>query len=238
MEYESTISYLLEELDMGIFKRLKDLAFANINDAIDKAEDPEKMLEQFLRDMEEDILDAERAVAQQIASEKNLEQQVTSLKSLIDKRQEQAEKAIDAGNDELARKALQDKKDQTANLEAIQPSYDTAKKSADQLRAKLTEMKQEYEKMKNQKTVLQARAQAAKAQKQINQAMSGIGVDNGAKGFDRMNRKVLEMEAQAQASEELAGSNKSLDDEFAALDADSVDDELAALKAKRNQKSE
>lgn len=221
---------------MGIFKRIKDVVMANINDAIDKAEDPEKMLEQFLRDMEEDILDAEKAVAQQIASEKLLEKEVKNLETLIEKRNAQAEKALDVNNEELARKALQDKKEQSVNLAAIKPSYDTAKASADNLRAKLAEMKREYEKMKNQKTVLQARAQAAKAQKNINQAMSGIGVENGAKGFDRMSKKVLEMEAHAQASEELRGGNKSLDDEFDAIDkADSVEDELAALKAKRNK---
>ena len=224
---------------MGIFKRIKDLALANINDALDKAEDPEKMLNQFLREMEEDIMDAEKAVAQQIASEKSLEQKVRSLEELIAKRQDQAEKAIDAGNDELAKRALQDKKDQTATLDSIRPSYETTKASADQLRAKLSEMKKEYDKMKNRKEALQARAQAAKAQTKINQAMSGFGVDNGAKGFDRMDKKVLEMEARAQASEELSGTNKSLDDEFEALGTNSeIDDELAALKAKRAEKKD
>jgi phage shock protein A len=93
-------------------------------------------------------------------------------------------------------------------------------------------MKDEFNKMKNKKDLLVARAESAKAQKTINQAMSGFGTDNAAKGFDRMSEKVLQMEAEAQASGELRSSNRSLDDELDKLGGGSVvDDELAALKA-------
>lgn len=220
---------------MGLFKRLRDITMATINDMLDKAEDPVKMLEQYLRDMEADIIDAEAAVAKQIAVEKRFKQQMDEAREMVEKRQQQAEKAVLAGNDELAKKALMDKKEQQAKLDSFTEQYITAKGHADLLREQLSQMKDEYNKLKNKKDLLIARAEAAKAQKSINQAMSGFGTNNAARGFERMENKVLQLEAEAQASGELRAKSKSLDDEFAALEKSDVDDELAALKAKLKQ---
>lgn len=224
---------------MGIFKRMRDLTAASINDLLDKAEDPVKMLNQFLRDMEEDILDAEAAVAKQIAVEKKFKQQVEEAEEMVQKRQSQAEKAMEQGNEDLARRALQDKKEFQTRYDEMSNQYGIAKENADRLRGQLAEMKDEFNKMKNKKDLLIARAEAAKAQKSINQAMSGFGTDNAARGFDRMSDKVAQLEAEAQASNELRSSGKSLDDELAQLDkSDGVDDELAALRAKVAAKKE
>jgi phage shock protein A len=224
---------------MGIFKRLRDLTAASINDLLDKAEDPVKMLNQFLRDMEEDIVDAEAAVAKQIAVEKKFKQQYEEAEEMVEKRQQQAEKAIEQNNEDLARRALQDKKEHQARCDEMKRQYDIAKENADRLRSQLGEMRDEFNKMKNKKDLLVARAEAAKAQKSINQAMSGFGKDNAAKGFDRMTEKVMQMEAEAQASDELRSANRSLDDELDKLSHnDGVEDELAALKAKVAEKKQ
>ena len=218
---------------MGIFKRLRDLTAASINDLLDKAEDPVKMLSQFLRDMEQDILDAEGAVAKQIAVEKKFQQQYEEAGEMVEKRQQQAEKALEQGNEDLARRALQDKKEHQVRYDEMKAQYTIAKENADRLRKQLSEMKDEFNKMKNKKDLLIARAEAAKAQKTINQVMSGFGTDNAARGFERMSDKVNQLEAEAKASSELRDKNSDLDDELAKLDkSDGVDDELAALKAK------
>jgi phage shock protein A len=121
----------------------------------------------------------------------------------------------------------------------MKKQYDIAKTNADRLRSQLSDMQDELTKMKNKKDLLVARAEAAKAQKQINQAMSGFGVDNAAKGFDRMSEKVLQMEAEAEASNELRSKDRSLDDELNQLGkSDGVDDELAALRAKMEAKKQ
>jgi phage shock protein A len=224
---------------MGIFKRLRDLTAASINDLLDKAEDPVKMLNQFLRDMEEDIMEAESAVAKQIAVEKKFKLQLEEAQEMVAKRQEQAVKALEQNNEDLARRALEDKKEHQIRFDEMSKQHVIAKTNADQLRGQLNEMKDEFNKMKNKKDLLVARAESAKAQKSINQAMSGFGTDNAAKGFDRMSEKVLQMEAEAQASGELRSSNRSLDDELDKLGGGSaVDDELAALKAKIAEKKQ
>ncbi len=225
---------------MGIFKRLRDMTMASVNDLLDKAEDPIKMLNQFLRDMEEDIMEAEAAVAKQIAIEKKFKLQFEESEEMVTKRTEQAMKALESGNEDLARRALEDKKEHQGRYDELKRQYDLAKTNADQLRSQLTEMKDEFNKMKNKKDLLIARAETAKAQKQINQAMSGFGTDNAAKGFDRMSEKVLQMEAEAQASGEIRAKNRSLDDELDKLCGSSsgIDDELAAMRAKLAEKKQ
>ncbi|MBO8170306.1 MAG: PspA/IM30 family protein [Bacillaceae bacterium] len=223
---------------MALFKRLRDLTMSTLNDLLDKAEDPVKMLNQYLRDMEQDIADAEVSVAKQIAIEKKFKQQYEDAQEMVAKREQQAMQALEAGNEDLARRALQDKKEHEQKVEEYKQQYENARSNADTLRAQLREMKDEFEKMKNKKETLIARAEAAKAQKNINQAMSGFGTDNAAKGFDRMSEKVLQMEAEAEASKEIKSSSRSLDDELESLGNSDVDDELEALKAKLNKNKE
>ncbi|MGF2618344.1 PspA/IM30 family protein [Rossellomorea vietnamensis] len=214
-----------------LFKRVKTVVGSELNAMLDKAEDPVKMLDQFMREMEADIRDAEAAVAKQIANEKMLQRKFEDAIKMAEKRQEQAVKALEAGNDDLARRALEDKKVHSAQADSMRESYDRAKGDADSLRKKLDEMKNEYNQMKLKKDSLKARAESAKTRTKMNRAMSSIGGDESRKGFDRMEEKVLQFEAEAETSEDMKSSNRSLDDELDALDKNNdVDDELAALK--------
>lgn len=217
---------------MALFKRVRDITAANVNDLLDKAEDPVKMINQFLRDMEEDIAEAEVSVAKQIAMEKRFLEQRDEASTLVAKRQEQAEKALQMANEDLARRALQDKKDQQERYDTFASEYDKARTMADDLRHKLDEMKDEFQKMKGRREMLVARADAARVQTQINHAMGNFNSDSASRGFSRMEEKVAQMEAQAEASNEMRGPSRSLDDEFKKLGDSDVEDELAALKAR------
>ncbi len=220
---------------MGMFKRVRDITAASVNDMLDKAEDPVKMINQFLRDMEEEIAEAEVAVAKQIAIEKRFLEQRDEAAAVVEKRQEQAVKALELGNEELARKALQDKKDHQEKVDTYGSEYDKSKAMADDLRHKLDQMKDEFLKMKGRREMLVARADAAKVQKQINHTMGNFGTESASRGFSRMEEKVNQLEAEAEASNELRTPAKSLDDEFKQLGDNGVEDELAALKAKLGQ---
>lgn len=220
---------------MSLFKRIKDVALANINDLIDRAEDPEKMVEQYLRDMGEDLRDAESAVSKAIANRMKFERLIAEEKEMVEKRQQQAVQALEAEKEDLARRALEDKNMHQEKLDGYQQQYEMAKAQAEKLQHQLREMKSKYDEMKNKKDMLKARAQSAKAQREMNAAMSGISSDNAVRGFERMEDKVNQLEAEASASESMLDENRSLDDELESLGRSNVDDELAALKAKLSQ---
>ncbi|MEC0235964.1 PspA/IM30 family protein [Paenibacillus kribbensis] len=215
---------------MSIFKRLRDLTMSNINAIIDKAEDPVKMTDQYIRDMQEDLEDAEKAVAAQIAIEKRFKQQYEEQAALVKKREEQAHTAAKAQNVDLARRALEEKKTAEQKMNEFKAGYEQNKAAADNLRGKLDEMRRQLTEMKNKRETLVARYNAAKAQTEINKAMNGFSSDTATAGLKRMEEKMLQAEARAEASNEMSSKEKSLDEEFKELDKKSaVDDELAAL---------
>ncbi|WP_047983964.1 PspA/IM30 family protein [Ornithinibacillus californiensis] len=215
------------------FKRVKTVVGSELNAMLDKAEDPVKMLDQFMRDMAEDIREVEAAVAKQIANEKMLKRKMDDAKAMVEKRQKQAEQAIVAGNDDLARRALEDKKQHESTATSLTESWERAKQDSEVLKTKLDEMKQEYQEMNLKKDSLKARAESAKTRTKINRSMSSIGNDKSRQGFERMEEKVLRFEAEAETSEDLSSASRTLDDEFEALSKNSeVDDELAKLKEK------
>ncbi|MFC5649756.1 PspA/IM30 family protein [Paenibacillus solisilvae] len=216
---------------MSIFKRLRDLTLSNVYALIEKAEDPIKLTDQYIRDMTEDLEDAEKAVASQIALEKKFKQLYEEQAALVQKRTEQAHTAAKAQNIDLARRALEEKNSAEQKMNEYQASYSQNQLLANNLREKLSDMRKQLTDIKNKRETLSARYQAAKTQTEINKALNGFGADSASAGLKRMEEKMLQMEAQAEASNELYNSKgKSLDDEFAELGKnDKVEDELAAL---------
>lgn len=218
---------------MSVFKRLRDLTLSNVYAMIEKAEDPVKLTDQYLRDMQDDLEEAEKAVAAQIALEKKFKQLYEEQEALVKKRDEQAHMAAQAKNLDLARRALEEKKAAEQKMNEYKASYEQNKLVADSLREKLGDMRKQVTELKNKRETLVARANAAKAQRNINKTMAGFGSDSSMNGLKRMEDKVLQMEAEAEASGEVYKKEKSLDEEFAKLDKDKVvDDELTALMKK------
>lgn len=218
---------------MSLFKRINDNVRANLNALLDKAEDPEKLLNQYLMDMEDDIVDAESAVARQLVVVHKFKSQYEEASELVVKREAQAMEALRKDQEDLARRALEDKKLHKARAEDYKVQYDNGYATAETLKSQLREMKDEYERLKAKRDTLVARAQAAKAQKTITGIAGSFGKDNSRRGFDRMEEKVMQMEAEAQVSTEVLGTGNALDRELAALDGgEDIDRELAELKEK------
>lgn len=218
---------------MSIFKRLRDLTMSNVYSLIEKAEDPIKMTDQYLRDMQEDLGEAEKAVAAQIALEKKFKVLYEEQEALVKKREEQAHMAAQAQNIDLARRALEEKKAAEQKVTEYKEGYEKNKLAADNLRDKLDEMKKQITELKNKRETLVARVNAAKAQKTINQAMAGFDSNSAMAGLKRMEDKALQLEAEAEAGGEVYKKEKSLDEEIAKLNKDKqVEDELAELMKK------
>jgi phage shock protein A len=224
---------------MSFFKRLFRIGQANANAALDKLEDPVKMIEQILRELENDIAKVTAAVTTQMAVEKRFERELNEAIETVEKRDEQARAAIAKGEDELARQALLDKKRHSDKRDHLQVSYDNAKATSEKLRKQLQDMKNKVDEMKTQKSTLIAQAQAAQATKKITQTMSGVGSNNLVDSFKKMEEKIQQMHDEAEAAHQLADEGKSIDDKFNEMmkssSATEVDDELAALKAELNK---
>ncbi|WP_163971643.1 PspA/IM30 family protein [Oceanobacillus halotolerans] len=215
-----------------MFRRVRTIVGSELNAMLDKAEDPVKMLNQFLRDMEEDIQEAEGAIAKQVANEKMLKRKLEDTEAMAEKRQQQAEKAVKAGEDDLARRALEEKQDYEKQTSMLQESYDIARRDSEELKRKLAEMKKEYDQMRLKRDSLKVRAESAKTKTKMNRTMSSIGSDESKRGFERMEQKVMEYEAEAETTEDLTTSNPTLDEELDSLEESKVDEELADLKKK------
>jgi phage shock protein A len=218
---------------MSLFKRLRDITMANLYALIESAEDPIKMTDQYLRDMQEDLEEAEKAVAAQIALEKKFKQLYEEQEALVKKRDEQAHIAAQAKNIDLARRALEEKKAAEQKMAEYKASYEQNKAAADNLRDKLEEMRKQITELKNKRETLVARVNAARAQKNINKSMAGFNADTAMAGLKRMEEKALQLEAEAEASGEIYKKQASLDEEIAKLNKDkAVEDELAELMKK------
>ena len=217
---------------MGLFDRISRVVRANVNDMVSKAEDPEKILEQSILDMQEDLVQLRQAVASAIASQKRSQQQHNQAQTEANNWQNRAQLALQKGDENLAREALMRKKTFAETAASLKAQLDQQSTQVDSLKRNLIALESKISEAKTKKDMLKARASAAKANEQLQSALSrtGAGTSTAMAAFERMEDKVLQLEARSQAAAELAGAD--LDQQFAMLESGSdVDDELAALKA-------
>src|SRR5512136_2309897 len=188
---------------MGILDRIRTVLKANINALISKAEDPEKMLNQLLMDMNENLLEAKKQVALSIADEKKLERQALENKSQADEWERKAMLAVKAGKDDLAKEALVRKQEYDGYAAGFQKEWDAQHSSVEQLKDALRQLQGKIEEASRKKNLLIARAKRADAQKQIQQTMGSLSATSSFDTFDRMAQKVDQIEAEAEAAKEL-----------------------------------
>ena len=220
---------------MGLFDRFSRLVKSNVNDIIDKAEDPEKMAKQLVEELQNDLMQVKTQVASAIATEKQLYQKAIQYQDEADKWQARAELAVDKGDDDLAREALSRKKTTQQTADGFKQQWEESKKSVGNLKDNLNKLELKISEIQTKKDLLIARSRRADAETRIQQTLSKSGTSNALSAFERLEGKVNEREAQAQAYGELAGD--SLEDRFAKLGSGpAVDDELAMLKAAKERK--
>jgi phage shock protein A len=217
---------------MGILDRMSTILRANINDLLDRAEDPEKMLDQIIRDMDDAIRDARSQVADMIAQEKMVKNDLDEAQRMADEWAAKAELAVKKDRDDLALEALRRKKDYQEHATVYQQQWETQRATVEKLKQELAQLEAKRDDAVRNKQALIARHKAAVAQKKIATMGAKISTVDYSAELDRMERRIQEEEARAAAEAELA-QKPSVEREFAALEADSgLQDELAALKTK------
>lgn len=229
---------------MGVIQRFKDIMSANINAMLDKAEDPEKMIDQYMRNLQDDLGKVKAETAAVMAEETRAKRELNECNQEIEKLQKYAEKAVMAGNDNDARLFLEKKQALVAKQTALQQAYESAEGNAVKMRQMYDKIVKDMESLTQRKAAIKAKVAAAKAQERVNQIGSSLkGVSSNMSAFDRMEEKANKMLDEANAMAELnhSAQEDSIEDLMSKYDNGSnsnVDDELAALKAKMNNAAE
>ena len=214
---------------MGFFNRLGRLVRANANAAVSGMEDPVKILDQSVADMQSDLVKLRQAVALAIASQKRLSNQSEQAEAQAKTWYERAELALKKGEEDLAREALTRRKTFQETATSLGAQVQSQVGQVDTLKKSLVALEGKIAEAKTKKDMLKARAQAAQAQQQLQSAVGSIGTNSAMAAFERMEEKVEAMEATGQAAAELAGTD--LESQFAALEGgNDVDDDLEALR--------
>ena len=215
---------------MGIMDRMSRLIRANVNDMIDRAEDPEKMLDQILRDMQSNMTTARAQVAAMIAQEKELEADLNETRQLAAEWGQKAQRAVEAGKDDLAREALRRKRDGEENARVYEQQLQVQESTVEKLKSQLRQLDSKYQATLSQRDTLIARQRRAKAQRQVAQSLTVFSPLDPTSELDRMERRIRGAEAQAAAITEMG--DESFEAQFRELDQDQdIEAELAALKS-------
>ena len=216
---------------MGLLDRIGMVVKSNVNAMVTAAEDPEKILEQSIIDMQEDMVQLRQAVAQAMAALKRQEQQYNQSLTQASEWERRAMLALQKGDENLAREALNRKKSHADTVAALKPSFEQQTAQVETLKKNLIALEGKISESKTKKEMLKARMQSAKASENLNNMLGKVNTSSAAATFERMEERVLMAEAKAGATAELGMDN--LESQFAQLESGSgVDDELAALKAK------
>src|SRR5579859_4874853 len=220
---------------MGIFSRLAQLIRSNLNDLISRSEDPEKMLNQVVLDMSNQLVEAKKQVAASIADEKRLAKQLEQEMANAQEWERRAMMAVRAGNEALAKEALARKREHEELAATYRDQWSKQSAAVEQLKRALRLLNDKIEEAKRKKNVLIARKKRAEAQKAIQETMSGLRDQSAFETFDRMAGKIDQMEAEAEAAGEIQEeyTGDSLASQFTNLEKTAgADEDLLALKRK------
>ncbi|TVP62163.1 MAG: PspA/IM30 family protein [Leptolyngbya sp. LCM1.Bin17] len=217
---------------MGLLDRTWRALRANLTGLVNDAEDPEKVLEQALADMQTNLIQLRQAVAQAIATQKRTERQSAQAKATAKEWYNRAELALQEGSEDLARQALARRQGYLESAQAMDAQIGQQQQVVTKLKDNMRRLEVKIAEAKTKKDLYIARARSAEASQRIQDMIGQTGTNSSMMAFERMEERVMDLEAKAEALEELSGDP--LERQFAALESNHspVDNELAAMKAR------
>ncbi len=215
---------------MGIFSRMGDIINSNLNAIIDRAENPEKITRLIIQEMEDTLVEVRTDAARNIAERKDLFRKAEAYKSRADEWAGKAELALTKDREDLARGALAAKQQAEQMSEVVLNEIDVLDEAVSKADDDLSKLQSKLDEAKAKHKALMMRTNVAKGQIRMRTQLHGSKVDDALSRYERMERKVDELEAHVEAFD--LGSGDSLESQFAALESDeAIETELAALKA-------
>ena len=213
---------------MGLLDRISRLVKSNVNSLINGAEDPEKALQQAVADMQSDLVSMRQAVAQAIATQKRTERQLEQASRTAQEWYNRAQLALQKGDEATARDALNRRQTYAETARTLSPQIGQQKQVVEQLKNNMRLLEQKIADARTKKDMYIARARAAQSGARINEMITGTSGSVGA--FEKMEARVLDLEAQAEVMGELAAD--SVERQFAQLEGQGdVEVQLAQMKA-------
>jgi phage shock protein A len=220
---------------MALLERVSTLIRANINDLVDKAEDPEKMIKQVILDMENQLLQVKTQVAISIADQHVLEKKLAETAESEKQWMHRADLALDKNDEALARAALERAMSYRNMAAGFTQQVEDQKLQVESLKTALLKLQQKLAEAHAKSDMLIAQHRRARAMNKATEAGHPISGDPAAAAFERMKNKVDHTESTAQATAELVGDD--VEERFAALEKqDEVERLLAGLKARRSER--
>ncbi len=219
---------------MGIFSRFTDIINSNINNLLDKAEDPAKMVRLIIQEMEDTLVEVRSSSAKTLADKKELTRQVSRLEKDAEQWQDKAELALSKDREDLARAALMEKKKSSESAEALLEELSHVDEHIRKLQDEISQLQDKLTDAKARQKAMLIREKSVSSRLKVKENIHSTRVNDALNRFDHYERKIDGIEAEVE-SYDLGG--KSLADEIAELETDEkVDDELAQLKAKIKSK--
>lgn len=216
---------------MSIFERLGDLVRANVNDLIDRAEDPEKATKQIILDMEAQLRKATQGLGSAMGSLNQVNRQLANAQEQSESWKEKAKQCLAAGNEELAKQALDNKVKQDKLVTQYQEMSTSMQVQVDQIKSQVNVLKQKIEEARSKQAMLAARSRMADAKSDMAKTLGGMDSSSAFAKMEKMERKVEEKEAQADAFSDISGVDAMPNDPFAQIERDGqIDLELQKLR--------
>lgn len=213
---------------MGLFERIMRVIRSQINSLVSKAEDPEKILEQALMDMQTDLIQVRQAVAQAIATQKRTERQYEQTKSTADEWYRRAQLALQKGDEHLAKEALTRRQSYQQTANSLKSQIDSQQEIVGQLKNNMRGLESKIAEAKTKKDLYIARARSAQASEKLSEVLGNLSTSSSMSAFERMEEKVLQLESRSEAIASLGADD--LEKQFSALESNNIDNELAAMK--------
>ncbi|OIW05704.1 hypothetical protein TanjilG_23490 [Lupinus angustifolius] len=213
---------------MNLFDRFTRVVKSYANAIISTFEDPEKILEQSVLEMNDDLTKMRQATAQVLASQKQLENKYKAAQQASEEWYRKAQLALQKGEENLAREALKRRKSYADNSSSLKAQLDQQKSVVDNLVSNTRLLESKIQEARSKKDTLKARAQSAKTSTKVSEMLGNVNTSSALSAFEKMEEKVLAMESQAEALGQLTSDD--LEGKFALLESSSVDDDLAQLK--------
>ncbi|WVZ07859.1 hypothetical protein V8G54_021205 [Vigna mungo] len=213
---------------MNLFDRFARVVKSYANAIISSFEDPEKILEQAVLEMNDDLTKMRQATAQVLASQKRLENKYKAAQQASEEWYRKAQLALQKGEEDLAREALKRRKSYADNASSLKGQLDQQKTVVENLVSNTRLLESKIQEARSKKDTLKARAQSAKTATKVSEMLGNVNTSSALSAFEKMEEKVMAMESQAEALGQLTTDD--LEGKFALLESSSVDDDLANLK--------